>query len=166
VDDLGERRIDRHWWNETKATAEGVTNEQAQAWLVRADDAGRLAKALLEARAEIERLTAEVRIARTVQARAYLEQPLAWTTEDGGLCVLGTHDRQHAHKAVLAYLEETGNDGDEEWDAWASDPATIANGERLFVDPLVVEEEEWPRTSVSAGANEPGWLPYLFARYP
>jgi hypothetical protein len=58
VDDLGERRIDRHWWNETKATAEGVTNAQAQAWLVRADDAGRLAKALLEARAEVERLTA------------------------------------------------------------------------------------------------------------
>ena len=59
--DLGERRIDRHWWNEVEATTEGVTNEQAQAWLVRADDAGRLAKALLEARAEVERLTAENR---------------------------------------------------------------------------------------------------------
>jgi hypothetical protein len=61
VDDLGERRIDRHWWNEATKPAEGVTNEQAQAWLVRSDDAGRLAKALLEARAEVERLTALVR---------------------------------------------------------------------------------------------------------
>ena len=33
-----------------------ITNEQAQAWLVRADDAGRLAKALLEARDEVKRL--------------------------------------------------------------------------------------------------------------
>jgi len=66
VDDLGERRIDRHWWNETEATAEGVTNEQAQAWLVRADDAGRLAKALLEARAEVEWL-------RVLVSDAYVE---------------------------------------------------------------------------------------------
>jgi hypothetical protein len=37
-----------------------VTNEQAKAWPVRSDDAGRLAKALLESRAEVERLTNEL----------------------------------------------------------------------------------------------------------
>ena len=38
-----------------------ITDEQLQAWLVRSDDAGRLAHALLEERAEIERLQARVR---------------------------------------------------------------------------------------------------------
>lgn len=33
-----------------------ISDEQARAWLIRADDAGRLARALLEARAEVERL--------------------------------------------------------------------------------------------------------------
>lgn len=127
-------------------------------------------RARLEALAEVERLTAalgEARDAlRRTNARPYLLTAQAWSTEDGDLCVLGTHVSREAHKAALRHLADVADDyGDVEWGEWARNINTVNGAERLYVDPLVVEDEVWPREATSPQPR-PGWLPYLFARYP
>ena len=134
----------------------------------------RTSKALREAVAtvesELKRLTAERDEARDAlrrtNARPYLLNAQAWSTEDGDLCVLGTHVSAEAHEAVLRHLADVA-DGycDDEWVAWMRDVNTVNGAERLYVDPLVVEDEVWTRKAITSQPH-PGWLPYLFARCP